>query len=559
MKTAKLVLLSVLALGVVVVCSSAVAQDSTEPQHSFGCSNTEAESTFSSELNHPSKLVFTPLTDEKEIAKAQTGGWHTLYSKINTTKYTISRIDFYVHQERPKDPEHSAPYNPLTIYVKLVSPQQVSWWKVVEAESKRPDEGFLEANLSSDKGDAPAAIAPATGDGTVPLFEVRWSSLQGGVWSDNIEAHLLIDFRTLPPKIAADLSCNSITAFGVCGVYDAAMQDRNSYQCDWVAADSDFRCEATTWNPEVSKRRNTSWFELLSGKDVPFSVPAGNPGTLQQFAELAERDPGWRKRQVELPGLGVTSDILRVTGPHNRVSHILGTYGDTAPFGARFFYVILTPGEAPELGYIPALSLFADDFEDQSRHRELAFQKDVDDQQKLPTPANQIDSGTSLSFAVKELFTAPLTHIYQVTAREDDSRAVYWLAIDDQSADGTTQFSMTKLAGNGGSYAGCARFSTEASAAVVTRQKARNFRVLIDVEPSHTSSIASEGFFPPDTANGENAEDQCPYSLHLEWNHKEWVTDEAVTKCASTFSPRAISIDDNGTITAKPAQVEAPQ
>jgi hypothetical protein len=149
---------------------------------------------------------------------------------------------------------------------------------------------------------------------------------------------------------------------------------------------------------------------------------------------------------------------------------------------------------------------------------------------KLPTPANQIDSGTGLSSAVKELFTAPLTHIYQVTAREDASRAVDWLAIDDQSADGTTQFSMTKLASNSGSYAGCARYSTGASAAVITRQKARSFRVLIDVEPSHIGSEASEGFFPPDTGNGEHAEDQCPYSVHLEWNQKGWLTDEAITK-----------------------------
>lgn len=66
-------------------------------------------------------------------------------------------------------------------------------------------------------------------------------------------------------------------------------------------------------------------------------MPPGNPGTLQQFAEWAERDPSWRNRQVELPGPANTSDILRVAGAHNRVSHILATYGDTARSGARFF------------------------------------------------------------------------------------------------------------------------------------------------------------------------------------------------------------------------------
>ena len=537
------------------VCTSALAQDNIEGQHSFGCSSTEAESTFNAELNHPSKLQFVPVAGEKDIQQAQSGGFHTLYSKIDAAKYMISRVDFYIQQERPKDPEHSAPYSALTIYVRLTSAGHALWWKVTEPEEKGLDESILSAKLPNNEEEAPASVVPATGDRTIPMFDVRWSTLHSGHWSDSVEAHLLLDLRSLPPKIAADLSCNSITAFGACGVYDAAMQTRNSYQCDWNTTNNDFRCEATAWSQESSHRQSKSWFELLSGRDIQVPVPPGKPATLQQFAQFAERDPNLRDRQVELPGLGKTSHILRVAGAHNRVSHILGTYGDAAPFGAHFFYVILSPDSAPELGYLPTLSLFDDDPEDKLQHQELEFQRAVDDQQKLPTPANQIDTGTSLSFAVKELFDSPLTHIYQLTAREDTSRAVYWLAIDDQSPDGKTQFSMTKLASNVCSYVGCARYRTEASAAVITRQKGRNFRALIDVEPSHTSSEVSEGFLPPDTVNGKDAEDQCPYSLHLEWNHKEWLTDEAITKCGPSFSPRVITIADDGAITATPAQV----
>jgi hypothetical protein len=561
MKPTALGLICVCMLGVALVRCPAVAQDSGEAHQSFGCSNPEGESTFNAELNHPSKLAPIQVADEKEIAQAQNGGWHTLYSKINAAKYKIERVDFYVHQERPKEPEQSPPYAPLTIYVKLTSSSQISLWKVVETESKEPDERFLLANLfygEDDEGD-PVSIAPATGDRTVPLFDVQFTSQHPGTWARSVEAHIMLDFRQQPPAIAADLSCNSLEAFGVCGVWDGAMQDRNNYECDWVTADNDFRCEAATWNPEISKRRTTSWFHLLSGKDIPFAVPSGNPGTLQEFAELAERDPSWRNRQVELPGLGKTSHILRIVDGPRRSSHIFGTYGGTQPFGAHFFYVILTPGESAELGYIPTLSLFDDDPDDKLRHQEVAFAEGVADQQKLPTPTNQIDTGASLSFAVKELFSVPLTHIYRVTAREEASRAVYWLAIDDQSPDGKTAFSMTKLASNQGVYAGCGRYRTEASAAVITPQKARNFRVLIDAERSHLSSAASEGFLPPDENNGEKLEDQCPYSHHLEWNHKEWVTDEAVTKCGPSFSPRAISIDDDGNITAKPAQIDTSQ
>ena len=119
-------------------------------------------------------------------------------------------------------------------------------------------------------------------------------------------------------------------------------------------------------------------------------MPAGHPATLQQFAELAERDPSWRTRQAELPGLGKTSEILRLTGAHDRIVHVFGSYGATDLFDSRFFYVILSK-EAPELGYIPSLSPFAADPRDQIRNHELDFQTKVAGQQKVPIPTSQID------------------------------------------------------------------------------------------------------------------------------------------------------------------------
>ncbi len=550
---------TILGLGLLLAFTSSPAQDEAESHHSFGCSSTQAESTFSADLNHPSKLQLLPITDEKEIQQAQTGAFHTLYSKIDAEKYKISRTEFYVHQEKPKDPAQAPPYAPLTIYVKITSSEGTLWWKVVEVERERINESFLSAqspNVDEEHPSPLATILPATGDRTIPIFDVQMSSTQQAQWTANVEAHLLLDLRLPQPKVAADLSCNSITAFGVCGVWDAQQQGKNNYECDWIADDNDFRCERTDWNSDSTKRQIKSWFQLLSGKDIPFAVPAGNPATLQQFAELAERDPSWRTRQIELPGVGKTSEILRLPGAHDRVVHVFAAYSDPAPFSSLFFYVILTKDSPPELGYIPSLSLFEDDPEDKIRNRELEFQRKVADQQKIPLPANQIDTGTSLSFGVKELLAAPLAHIYRITAREDGSRAVYWLAIDDQQSDGKTLFSMTRLASNVSNYAGCARYQTEASAAVITMLKGPRFRALIDVEPSHkTSENAEGGFEPPDTENGENAEDQCPYSIHLEWNHKEWHTDDPKTKCAATFSPRAITIADDGTITAKPGTV----
>src|SRR5208337_2754299 len=228
-----------------------------------------AESAFSTELNQPSKLRLVPVPDQQEIQRVQAGAFHTLYSKIDSSKYKISSVEFYVWQDRRKGAESGLPYAPVEIYVKVSSIQQILWRKILPAEDEdqtnRP--GFLVAQLPNDDSEtaqSPIAILPATGDRTIPVFDLRWNRLETGVWVGSHEEHLLLDLRLAQPAIAADLSCDAYEAFGACGVYDAEAQDNNSYECDWVSAEADFRCEATTWNPIQGKRQMKSWFHLLS-------------------------------------------------------------------------------------------------------------------------------------------------------------------------------------------------------------------------------------------------------------------------------------------------------
>ena len=316
----------VLTLGVLIALISATAEENAEPQHSFGCSSTEAESTFNADLNHPSKLEVVPVTDAGEIQRAQGGAYHTLYSRIDSAKFRLNRVDFYVHQASPTYPEEMFPYSNVTVYLRLTSGTQASWWKLVE-EGDGADNDLLAARISKDEKDrveSPVSILPATGDRTIPLFDLVMGRTNAANWVASLEIHLLLDLRAAQPKVAADLSCNSIEAFGVCGVWDAAAGERNNYECDWVPAENDFRCEERIWSPDMSKHETRSWFQLLSGKDIPFSVASGNPSTLQQFAEFIERDPKWHGRQVELPGLGSTAHVLRLTGASNRIIHVFG-------------------------------------------------------------------------------------------------------------------------------------------------------------------------------------------------------------------------------------------
>jgi hypothetical protein len=546
----------VIILAIGLLASRASAQDDTEFHRSFGCSSTQAESTFSADLNHPSKVFLVPVTNKKELDLARTAPCQTIYSKIDSAKYTTARVDFYVRHDWPKDPEEGLPYAPFVMYVKLTSREQALWWKVVEGNRENLTEPFLSANLPLNQDDdqkplSPASILPATGDRTIPIFDVQWQRDERGTSVQALEQHLLLDLSLPQPKVAADLSCASVTAFGACGVYDIGFQDRGNSECDWDPAAHDFRCEATIWS-ELSKRQTKSWFYLLSDKEIPFAVPAGNPASLQQFAQFAERDPKWREQRVELPGLGKTSDVLRVSLARDRIVHILGSYGDIKPMSFSFFFVLLDKGTA-KLGYLPALPLYLD-FADTRHHSEHEFQRRVDETQTALLPASQIEVGADLNFSAKELFATGLTHIYQITAHKDRDHAVYWLAIDDQPAGGPT-LSMIRIASDAGSYAGCAHYSSDTSAAAITTLKGDNFTVDLDVEPPHTSSEAAVGFIPPNTDNGEKLEDQCPYSLHLEWNHQDWVADDPRLNCGPNFSPREITIADDAAITAKPGAV----
>ncbi len=548
------------AVGLTVV---ARAQDDVKT-HSFACSSTEAESTFEAELNHPSKQNLLSVTDKEGINRAQASAHHVIYGEIDSAKYRINKIEFYIRQNRPKD---NLPYAPLDIYVKVTASQKVLWWKVVSARENTPDftASFLTAEVPNDEESptqSPVSVLPATGDRTIPIFDLQWTRQETGVWVNSNETHLMLDLRSAQPYAVADLACNSLTAFGACGVYDAQAQENNKYECDWTAADNDFRCQATTWNRILGRREVKSWFQLLSGKEIAFATPPGSPATLQQFAEVAERDPSWRTRQVELPGLGKTSDVLRLSAAGSRTIHIFGSYGGKAPFSTQFFFVILSK-DAPVLGYIPALSFFGSDGEDKVRRRELEFERGVAERQALPVPPSQIETGTNLTFQVKVLFTAPPTRIYQVSATEDDGRsvnrshAVYWLAIDEKPP-GQTIFGLAKLASDVPGYTGCGRYASEDSAAAISVVKGMTFTAVIDVEPPHNTSENGDGFLPPDPENGDKPEDQCPYSVHLGWNHKEWVAGGRKTKCATQFTPRIVGIAADGSITSKPGEVLQP-
>jgi hypothetical protein len=548
--------------------------------HSWGCSSIEADSTFSAELNRPSKIKLVPTSNAAALRRAATGGLHIVFNKIDAAKYGLHRVDFYMHlpmrAKTKNENEYVVNNQPFQVYVKLTHSAGPTWWRLTESPGE--EHRFLEVleTPRNGKGNAPGndpiQVVPATGNRTIPIFDLTWSAdVSTTMWPVGREAHLMLDLRSLPPKVVADLACDATTAFGACGVYRAQHMSRSNDECDWSAARSDFVCEEDVWD-EV--RHSKSWFELISGGPVPFAVPPQGPKTLEQFAQMAERDAAWRNRQVDVPGLGKTSHLLRLVTRNQTAVHIFGTYGTGTAFDARFFYVFLSKGSAPLLGYIPDKSIFDDFGEDENASTEEK-QKATEGKTERPAlsanrittgeavrpelPTNHILTGEALSFQINSLFATSKTHIYQVTAKEGSAaenagHAVYWLAIDEEQADGTIRFEMPKLASDQLIYTDCSSYRTEASAAVITIDGGRRFSAQIDVEPSHLTREDADGF----DAEDPNSEDSCPYRVSLQWDHAGWISSERKRSCPKSFSPRRIRITADGSITPMPAKTNDP-
>jgi len=81
---------------------------------------------------------------------------------------------------------------------------------------------------------------------------------------------------------------------------------------------------------------------------------------------------------------------------------------------------------APQLGYLVARSLFEDDPQDVARDAELKFQTTVAEAASPAKSGKRDQTRWGSQLWCEEFIPAPPTHIYQVTAREDTSRAVYW-------------------------------------------------------------------------------------------------------------------------------------
>ena len=486
--------------------SASAAKSQSLP--SFGCSSTEAESTFNSELHSGSDertYSLRMLSNAQEIAAAQAGVRPILFGKIDAAKYGFARVKFYVHDAPPAADKNTFEHA-VHIFIEIGGAQS-RWLEIVTKE-----EALLADLAPSDESEpqkrAPIVeVLPATGDRSVPLFTLAWRHKEQSQWTIDHEINLLLDLRPGAASIAAELDCTSITAFGACGVYDAGMQDSTNHLCQWDAEKNDFRCDAaTTSKTGWTERVFHNYFLLLQHKDLPAVDASGGPQDLVELARIIEKDPSRASTPAVLPGIGETHHLAQFDNVH-----LFAARGIESQLSARFFYVILQ--ETPDVGQLPAYSFF----NDQSDGNDEAHK---DDKKKVADTTLKmlcaVPTGAPLQFDTKLLSKAGGSSIYQVLVTEGTSHSLYWLGAEETQKPANVSFSVLKISTDVQTYSGCSTYASEAGAASVKLLKAsKTFQAVVEVEPGHKNSPDGSIEAPPEDADDTT---RCPYRLTLFWD-----------------------------------------
>jgi hypothetical protein len=513
----------------------------------FGCSSTEAESTFNSELRSGTgerTYSLRTLSNPQEIAAAQSGVRPMLFGKIDAAKYGFARVKFYVRVTPPSADKDTREHI-VHIFVEVAG-EQSRWLEVVAKEEKLLADLPAPGDSEPQKPAPVVEVLPATGDRAVPLFTLTWRHSEQSQWTIGHEISLLLDLRPAAASIAAELDCMSVTAFGACGVYDAQMQDSTNHQCQWDAEKNDFRCDAATtsrtgWTTRVFHEH----FLLLQHKNLPPADASGGPPDLVEFAKLIEKDPSREKRPAVLPGIGETHHLARFGN-----IHLFAARGIESQLSARFFYAILQ--EDPDVGQLPAYSFFNDQSEGNDEANNASEKKKVADStvkllRALPT-------GAPLQFDTKLLSKIGGTSIYQVLVSEGGAHSLYWLGAEEKQKSGDVSFSVLKISTDVQTYSGCNTSASEAGAASVRLLKgAKTFQAVVEVEPGHKTSPDGSLEQPRENAGDT---DRCPYRITLFWDPASGYFDydekKQKTLCRPDYAPRQLVIAKDGSVSTKP-------
>lgn len=398
-----------------------------------------------------------------------------------------------------------------------------TWWALEPSESSResrfdnsPDNLWFDANqiggcFNGGTECKFADVALATPDPNLPLLAVSFTLNLGGANAANwSESSLLLDFRTMPPKVIVTADCSYNEGGGACTSYDSQEMQRTDLNCDWSAQANDFLC----------KEENESGhhdFYLLRDQPAPLRT--------NEFSSVQDAVREFRKSDKSLPilvrNVGPVSwlDEIRLNATHSVV--VLGSPG-------KFHFISASGSDlSAPVSLPPHFFLPEEEGEQEGRENSRADWT--------------IDLAPSL--ASRRLYQDQNLTVLQVMEISQQPTELFWIGVSKDPAN--PGFDAMELVG-GGRYAGCATYDIFTSVISVGKIS-RPFRVPVRIQPSIT---ASETDFPLQW-RGSNSTDEiadCIHSGQLFWRDNMLQGSIDSGECASPEKPRYVRLKADGTV-----------
>lgn len=256
-----------------------------------------------------------------------------VFDGFDAAKYGLARAEFYRwHVPVPGREGYDqgavgASTDRLALSVHVVGPHGDHWFELTNPadpnngllyiqERSDGDSGANSADTPQPEGAAPKpdemqiwlSLQNATPDAKLPLFNLSYWHKESGMYDvEGFTNQLLLDLRTGSPKIAKALSCSEFEPLGgACSAQDQAWEGRDTLDCDWDAAASDFRCTMTSpyGGPHAVRTAQTDFY-LLSDKPAKTSIEHAE--FLPDLEHLALRIRDYSPTPVTgiiVPGLG---------------------------------------------------------------------------------------------------------------------------------------------------------------------------------------------------------------------------------------------------------------
>ncbi len=302
------------------------------------------------------------------------------------------------------DREERGPERTLRLY----AVRGGKWWQLREGgQAPLVEEGW---QVNRHEAGEPLVIERARRHLVRVSYAGRWA---GANTSGRNTRTLLLDFAQERPRIVVTVHCEEWSGGGACGAPGYAHAPYTQLVCDDA-----LRCTSTeVLRTDWATREATRMFHLLSNETIPpqrFDAVTYRSGNA--FAAAFEADRDVLRQRALIETVGGVQPLFELS----RDQVLLAAPPRVDSVAVRFFLLSRRPARWRE---IPLTRLPDDNYPATSNgEKELA---------RDHTPV-----GSLLQFETFDLELRGKRRLFEVVAREGDSRAIYWIMIDPAGRNG---------------------------------------------------------------------------------------------------------------------------